>query len=249
MKRTIDRVLRIFFTFSYVILFIVHTLLVCMFVIMISPFDRKGNMACYASKFWSLFNVFLSGTRIVIHGKDKIEKGRTYIIMSNHQSLFDVLALIGKLPLQIRWIIKSEIRKIPVFGYTLERVGHIYIDRKRREDAYLSLDTAVRKIKEGTSVVIFPEGTRSSNGRLLKFRYGGAIMAIKSGVPILPITVNGGRFVLPRDTLSLRPGRIKIIVGDTIDPGRFDKNSKSELMAHVKSAIDKNLDLEYGANQ
>ncbi len=249
MKRTIDRILRIFFTFCYVIFFIVDTLLVCMFVIMISPFDRKGNMVHCTSKFWSLLNVFLSGTRIVIHGKDKIEKGRTYIVMSNHQSLFDVLALIGKLPLQIRWIIKSELRKVPVFGYAAERAGHIYVDRKRREDAYLSLDTAVRKIKEGTSVVIFPEGTRSRDGRLLKFRYGGAIMAIKSGVPILPVTVNGGRFVLPRDTLSLKPGRIKIIVGDTIDPGRFDKNSKSELMAHVKSAIEKNLDLEYGANQ
>ncbi len=230
----------------YLISLILNTLLACTVIIMISLFDPNGNLAHYVGRLWSLFNVFISGTHMEIHGKNKIEKGRAYIVMSNHQSLFDVWALIGMLPLQIRWIVKSEIRKVPVFGYTLDRMGHVYIDRQRRQDAYLSLKTAAWKIKKGTSLVIFPEGTRSEDGRLLKFRYGGAIIALKSGVPILPVTINGGRFVLPKHTLSLRPGRIQIIIGDTIDPRRFAKNSKNELMATVKAAIAKNIDLEYG---
>jgi 1-acyl-sn-glycerol-3-phosphate acyltransferase len=201
----------------------------------------------YIGKFWSLLNLYLSGTRLKIKGKEKIEKGRTYIVMSNHQSLVDVWALIGKLPLQLRWTIKSEVKKMPVFGYALERMGHIYVGRKKRKDVALTLEVPVQKIRDGASVVIFPEGTRSRDGRLQKFHKGGAIIATQSGAPILPITINGSRFVLPKGTLALMPGKIEVIVGDSIDPGVFDEDRKNELMAVVKSAIEQNLDLEYGA--
>jgi 1-acyl-sn-glycerol-3-phosphate acyltransferase len=214
---------------------------------MVSPFDRKRNLVHYIGRFWALLNVYLSGTRLVIRGREKIEKGCSYIVMANHQSLFDVWALIGMLPLQLRWIIKSDIKKMPIFGYALERMGHIYVDRRRRKDTALSLEEALQKMGERASVVIFPEGTRSKDGHLQKFHKGGAIIAIRSGVPILPVTVNGGRFVLPKDTLALMPGKIEVVVGDVIDPGMFDENSKDELMRAVKSAIGKNLDLEYGA--
>jgi len=96
-------------------------------------------------------------------------------------------------------------------------------------------------------VVFFPEGTRSKDGHLLKFHKGGATIAIRSGVPILPVTINGSRFVLPKGTLGLMPGKIQVIVGDSIDPGMFGENRKDKLVAVVKSAIEQNLDLEYGA--
>lgn len=230
----------------YLILLILNTILVCLTIIMISPFDKKGNIVHYIGKIWSLLNVFLSGTRLTITGKENIDTKSTYIVMSNHQSLFDVWALIGKIPLQIRWIVKAEIRKIPIFGYTLERMGHVYVDRKNRTTAYTSLETASGKIKTGTSVIIFPEGTRSKNGHLLKFRMGGIIMALKSGVPILPVTVNGSRFVLPKNTLALMPGKIEVVVGDVIDTSIYDENHKYELMENIRSAINENLDLEYG---
>jgi 1-acyl-sn-glycerol-3-phosphate acyltransferase len=225
---------------------ILNTIAVCLTIIIISPFDKKGNTVHYIGKFWSLLNIFLSGTRLTIRGKEKINTNLTHIVMSNHQSLFDVWALIGKIPLQIRWIVKAEIRKIPIFGYTLERMGHIYVDRKKRAAAYISLETAAGKIKNGTSVIIFPEGTRSNDGHLLKFRMGGIIMALKSGVPILPVTVNGSRFVLPKNTLALMPGKIEVVVGDMIDASTYDENNKNELMEKIRSAIHENLDLEYG---
>ncbi len=231
----------------YLISLILDTLILALLIIAISPFDRKGNLVHYIGKFWSLLNLYLSGTRLKIKGKEKIEKGRTYIIMSNHQSLVDVWALIGKLPLQLRWTIKSEVKKMPVFGYALERMGHIYVGRKKRKDVALTLEVPVQKIRDGASVVIFPEGTRGRDGRLQKFHKGGAIIAIQSGAAILPITINGSRFVLPKDTLALMPGKIEVIVGDSIDPGMFDEDRKDDLMAVVKSAIEQNLDLEYGA--
>jgi len=230
----------------FIIFLILNTIVACLIAIIFSQFEPKGNLAHYVGKFWSLLNIFLSGTRLTLKGKEKINKNLTYIVMSNHQSLFDVWALFGKIPLQFRWIVKSEIRKMPIFGYALERAGHVYIDRKNRESASVSLETAAGKIKKGTSVIIFPEGTRSVDGHLLKFRIGGAIMALKSGVPILPVTVNGSRFVLPKNTIALMPGKIEIVVGDVIDPGGYDENNPDELMEKVKAAIEKNLDLEYG---
>jgi 1-acyl-sn-glycerol-3-phosphate acyltransferase len=230
----------------YLISVILNTLVLALIIIIISPLDRTGNIVHYIGRFWSFLNLYLSGTRVYIKGKKKIEKGQTYIVMSNHQSLFDVWALIAKIPLQLRWIIKSDIKKMPVFGYALERMGHIYIDKSKRKDTALGLEVAARKIKGGTSLVIFPEGTRSKDGRLKKFHGGGALIAIRSGVPILPVTVNGGRFALPKGTLGLMPGKIKIVVGDLIDPVTFAKNGKDELTAAVKTAIEKNLDLEYG---
>jgi 1-acyl-sn-glycerol-3-phosphate acyltransferase len=219
----------------YLISVILNTLVLALIIIIISPLDRKGNIVHYIGRFWSFLNVYLSGT-----------KGQTYIVMSNHQSLFDVWALIAKIPLQLRWIIKSDIKKMPVFGYALERMGHIYIDKSKRKDTAFGLEAAARKITGGTSVVIFPEGTRSKDGRLQKFHRGGALIGIRSGMPILPITVNGSRFVLPKGTLALMPGKIEIVVSDLIDPGAFDENGKNELTAVVKSAIEKNIDLEYG---
>jgi 1-acyl-sn-glycerol-3-phosphate acyltransferase len=194
-----------------------------------------------------LLNVYIFGTRLAVRGKEKIEKGRTYIVMSNHQSLVDPWVLIGKLPLQLRWTIKTELKKMPIFGYALERMGHIYVGSRKRKDTALTLKGAVQKIREGSSLAIFPEGTRSNDGHLQKFHKGGAIIAIRSGVPILPVTINGSRFMLPKGTLALMPGKIEVIVGDSIDPGMFDENRKDELMSVVKSAIQQNLDLEYGA--
>jgi len=231
----------------YLLFLILNTLILALVIIAISPFDRKGNLVHYIGKFWSLLNIYISGTRLAIKGKEKIEKGRTYIVMCNHQGLMDPWVLIGKLPLQLRWTIKPEVKKMPVFGYALERMGHIYVGSRKRKDTGLTLEVAVQKIRQGASVVFFPEGTRSKDGSLQKFHKGGAIIAIRSGVSILPVTINGSRFVLPKGTLALMPGKIQVIVGDSIDPGMFDENRKDELMAVVKSAIQENLDLEYGA--
>lgn len=231
----------------YLMSLILNTLVLALIIIAISPLDRKGNVVHYIGKFWSLLNVFLAGARVTVKGGEKIEKGRSYVVMSNHQSLFDIWALIGKLPLQLRWVIRSGIKKMPVFGYALERMGHVYIDRGNRENTTQRLREAAQKIRKGVSVVIFPEGTRSRNGRLQRFHKGGSVIALGTGAPILPVTVNGGRFVLPKGTLALMPGKIEVVVGDVIDPGSFGEDRKDELMATVRKAIKKNLDLEYGS--
>ena len=230
----------------YLILLLVNTALLATIVVLISLFDRSGNVVHLVGRFWSMLNLVLSGTRVKLSCREKIDSRQTYIVMANHQSLFDVWALIGKLPLQIRWVVKQELRKVPLFGYALERMGHLYIDRKNPKGAYQSLAESATRLRQGTSVVIFPEGTRSPDGHLLQFRTGGAVMALTSGAPILPVTVNGGRFALPKGTLALMPGKMEIIIGDPIDPSLFDGDQARELMDVAQAAIAQNLDLTFG---
>ncbi len=234
--------IRPFYLFSLII----NTLVLSILTILVSFFDKNGNIVHYIGRFWAFLNLLLSGTRLTIKGKENIDQNCSYILMSNHQSLLDVWALIAMVPIQMRWIIKSDIKKMPVFGYALERMGHIYIDRVKGKETYNKLAMAVSKIRGGTSVVIFPEGTRSEDGQLLKFHNGGAVLAIKSKVPVLPVTINGSRFVLPKNTLGLMPGKIEIIIGEAIDPSPFSEEQREELMLKVKSAIQINLNLEYG---
>ena len=231
----------------YLLSLILNTLILALIIIIISPFDRKGNVIHYIGKFWSLLNIYSSGTRLAIKRKENIEKGRNYIVMSNHQSLLDPWVLIGKLPLQLRWTIKPSVKKMPIFGYALERMGHIYVGRRKSRHELPTLEAAIKRIKQGASVVFFPEGSRSKDGHLRKFHTGGAVAAIRSGVSILPITVNGSRFVLPKGTLALMPGKIRVIVGEPIDPGDFDDHKIDELTSVAKLAIQQNLDLEYGS--
>jgi 1-acyl-sn-glycerol-3-phosphate acyltransferase len=181
---------------------------------------------------------------VKVRGKEHVNPEKAYIVVSNHQSIFDVCALIGYLPLQLRWVVKAEIRKMPVFGYALQCMGHIYVDRVRGDSIRRSIEKAAQKIKEKTSVVFFPEGTRSEDGKLLKFRKGGFMLAQKSGCPILPITINGSRFVLPKNTLDLMPGKIEIRIHRPI--ASTGAPALDDTLRAVEQVIREGLDLDYG---
>jgi 1-acyl-sn-glycerol-3-phosphate acyltransferase len=228
----------------YLLALIINTFLLGSLIILISPLDRRGNGVHYVGKFWAWLNIFLSGTRVKVRGREHLAPLQNYIVMSNHQSLFDVWALIAYLPLQLRWIIKKDIRRVPVFGYALERMGHIYVDRNRGDNVRRSIEKAAQKVREKTSVVFFPEGTRSEDGRLLKFRKGGFILAQKTGYPILPISINGSRFVLPKNTLGLMPGRIELVLSAPIK--KPEGIVTGDLMKQVETSIEKGLDLQFG---
>ncbi|MCU0580190.1 MAG: 1-acyl-sn-glycerol-3-phosphate acyltransferase [Desulfobacterota bacterium] len=228
----------------YLISVIVNTFLLGSLIILLSPLDRSGRFLHYIGKFWSHINIYLAFCRVSVLGMENIDRRRTYVVLSNHQSLFDVWVLIAYLPLQLRWVIKNEIRKMPVFGYALERMGHIYVDRDRGSSVVQGIERAVRKVKEGTSVVFFPEGTRSEDGRLGKFRRGGFVLAQKTGYPILPITINGSRFVLPKNTLDLMPGKIEIHIKPSIEDS--SNMPLTLLVKTVQEVIQEKLDLSFG---
>jgi 1-acyl-sn-glycerol-3-phosphate acyltransferase len=209
--------------------------------IFVSVFDPRGNAVHYIGKLWSRMNLFFTGVRVRMHGLENIECGRPYIVMANHQSHFDVWALIAWLPLQLRWVMKKELRKVPVFGYGCERMGHIYVDRGKSESAKRSLEVAGKKIRAGSSVVFFPEGTRGADGKLLPFKKGGFVVALAAGVPILPITINGSRAILPRGTTKFRPGVIDVTIHPAVSVEGFTYETRQDLLEKVRAVIQSGL--------
>lgn len=227
-------ILLLFFALNTAILGVVVFILCCI--------DPKGNIAHYVGKFWARMNLLVSGVLVSIEGKEHIEKHKSYILMSNHESHYDVLALIACMPLQLRWVMKLELREVPIFGFCCERMGHIYVDRGHSKNAHESLRAAGEKIRNGASVVFFPEGTRSPDGKLLPFKKGGFVIALEAKVPILPVTVVGGRKVVPKGSHRILPGTMKVIIHEPITVEGYSYDTKEALMERVKEVIEKDLE-------
>lgn len=155
--------------------------------------------------------------------------------MPNHQSHFDVFAILGYLNIQFRWTVKKELFDIPLLGLAMKRAGYILVDRLNHAKAMESMDLAAERIRAGTSIVIFPEGTRSADGVLqYPFKKGGFHLAFKAGVPIIPVTVNGSGKILPKNGIKVNPGNIHLVVGKAIYP---DEHTVSSLMEEVYKSL------------
>ncbi|MBN2397013.1 MAG: 1-acyl-sn-glycerol-3-phosphate acyltransferase [Deltaproteobacteria bacterium] len=225
---------------AFIILFILDTFLCAIAAIVTTTF-LPHNFGHAIARFWSRLNLALSGVSVSMTGEDKIQPNQPYIVMANHQSHYDVFALMWLIPLQIRWIIKMELRKVPFFGFACEKVGYIFIDRGDNAKARESLKTAGERIRGGASVIFFPEGTRSVDGTLRTFKKGGFVIALEAQVPILPVTVLGGKEILPKGTLRILPGHMKVIVHDPIPVAGYTYETKEQLMERVRRAIGHDL--------
>ncbi len=161
--------------------------------------------------------------------------------MANHQGAYDIFALLAYLPIEFKWLAKEELFRIPILGWAMRAAGYISIDRKGKKKALESVERAVAKIQEGTSVLVFPEGTRSPDGKIHPFKRGGFTLAIRAGVPIVPISIRGSRDVLPRGSLRVKPGKIEIIVGECIRTDDRSLADREDLMKVLKGAIESNF--------
>lgn len=172
-----------------------------------------------------------------VKNKKYITPGQSYVVVSNHQSLFDILVIAGWLSMDLRWVAKASLKRAPMFGIASIKMDHIFIDRSNRTAALETLNSAKRKIVNGTSVMFFPEGTRSRDGRMKDFKAGAFKMALDLNIPILPITLNGTRNILPSGTLDLFPGRATIVVHPPVDTTRYSKETLPDLRDQTRSVI------------
>ncbi len=193
------------------------------------------------SRVWARIILTATGVRVTIQGKEKIKKGQTYIIISNHQSHFDGPVIAQTLGIQFRWVAKKELLNIPIFGHCLYACGNIFIDRSNRESALRSIETGIQELPEGVGVMFFAEGTRSANGRLGRFKKGGFTAALQTGLPILPITVNGSAKALPKESVVFSSSKIDVIVGDPIETTEYTHEQIDALMEKTRDAIGSNL--------
>ena len=207
--------------------------------------SSTGNLAFDLSKIWARIMLAVTNVRCVIRGREKIVPDTSYVIVSNHQSEFDILAIVTSLGIQYRWVIKKELRSVPLFGYALYASRNVFIDRGDHEQAMKSIRQSMERLPTGVSVLFFAEGTRSEDGTIRPFKKGAFLVAVDRGLPILPVTVNGSRKVLPKKSLVFTPGTIEVVVGDPIDTRGYTRDNLQELVELTRGVIVSNFDPEY----
>ena len=198
------------------------------------------RIAFYCGTVWAWCLVWISFVRVRVEGRERMARGQSYVILTNHQGDYDILALYGFLGREFRWVMKQELRKVPFLGWGCAAIGHIFVDRSNSQRAIASLEEAKPRLQGGISVVFFPEGTRSPDGRLLPFKKGGFVMARQLGLPILPVTLSGSLRVLPRSCLFPRPGTIRVRIHPPVDPASWPDDAA--LVAAVRETIASGLD-------
>lgn len=208
---------------------------------------RNSNWAHLIGRLWGNVNLWAAGVRVRIRGLENLKPHQPYVFLSNHQGWFDIFTLLGKLPFQFRWLAKEELFKVFVLGPAMRAAGYIPIDRSDRRKALESLHHAALKVQEGTSVVIFPEGTRSPDGRLQEFKKGGFILAIKSQQPIAAIAISGSHHVFPkRGTWVIQPGTIDVSIAEPISTRDLKAKDNDMLVHTVRETIRRHLSPEEG---
>lgn len=208
-------------------------------------FSKTGNLPFTVSKAWCYTILFVTRVKTSIRGRENITPGQSYIIISNHQSHFDILALITRLKIQFRWIIKKEILKAPLFGQALLASKNIFIDRSNHEKALESIQEGLDRLPKGVSVMVFAEGTRSIDGSIGPFKKGGFHCALQKHLPILPVTVNGSRRLLPKNSLVFNSGKMEVVVGKPIETTGYTTETILDLMEKTRKAIIKNFNPYY----
>jgi 1-acyl-sn-glycerol-3-phosphate acyltransferase len=221
------------------------TLIIAPLMIIRSMFPRSAYATYRMGRMWNWAVAKCMGITFTISGAEKIVPGESYIITPNHQSFADIMALFVNLPIPFRWVIKKELLKIPLFGRALGATGAICLDRSDREQSVKSLQEGTNKLSGGWSVLIYPEGTRTPDGLLHAFKKGAFMMAVQTGIPILPVTCNGAFKIMPRNSLLFRPGRVTLAIGDPILTKELTENSVLDLMERTWQAINSHLNPAY----
>jgi 1-acyl-sn-glycerol-3-phosphate acyltransferase len=201
--------------------------------------DKTASLVGVA---WAKFNGFITPMFVDIIGINKINKNQSYVIVANHQSAYDIYVIYGSMPFDFKWVMKAELRKAPFIGYFCNKIGHIFIDRSNPESAKASINSGVKMLRKGSSIMFFPEGTWSKTGKLLDFKKGAFKIAIDAGLPVLPVTIVNTRNILPSDSLSLFPGSAKLVFHDPINIEDYNDDNINELINRAKNSIQKGLD-------
>ncbi|MBP1596214.1 MAG: (acyl)-sn-glycerol-3-phosphate acyltransferase [Acidobacteria bacterium] len=207
-----------------------------------SLFSNSGRLQHFCMRRWSRDNLWLSRARVEIEGLQNIDCSRPQLLIANHSGLHDILSLAAHLPIQFRWVAKKSLFRVPFMGWHMRRSGYIPIDRENPRDAARSIVSAAGIIRSGVNAIAFPEGTRSRNGDLGKFHSGAFALALRTGVPLVPVTLEGSWRVITPKTLRVNPGVIiRIKIDRPVDVTSYQRSEKLRLMGDVFVTMSANL--------
>jgi len=216
---------------------IAYTIVLGIPTIFVSMLSRTGRAPFKIGRLWGWLIMKTNRVKIQVVGLEKIVRQKSYVFISNHASNLDPPAIIVGLKQPLRFVAKKSLAKIPIFGWAAKLAHMIFIDRTDSAKAVDVINQAVRDLKDGISAFFFAEGTRSIDGMLKSFKKGGVVLALKAKLPIIPITIIGSHALLPKKALRIRPGRIKIIIGDPIDTSPYTEADKDLLVNKVRDVI------------
>jgi len=221
--------LRLGFFYFFSALFIPLILLVAL--------ATPGGSGYYPwARFWARAALKIFGIRVTAEGMERLIPGQDYVLLANHRSHFDSLAVVDALDMrETRWVAKRELTKVPLFGYGLKVTGQILVDRRDNAQAVAALRANLGK--HGVSVVFFAEGGRSHGRRLAPFKKGGAAFAIDARLPIVPVAISGSERVLPKYSLIVVPGRIHVVFGDAIPTDGMGPEDRERLTALAQERV------------
>ncbi|MFA5834997.1 MAG: lysophospholipid acyltransferase family protein [Bacteroidota bacterium] len=204
------------------------------------PLDRSGKMFFWCGRTWTNLSLIFCRIAVTVKGLEKIDPYGNYILVSNHASMFDIPVMMNTFP-HIRIMFKKELSYVPIWGWALRWGYHIMVDRSKGTEAMKSLDRAANDIRSGGQVLLFAEGTRTRDGKLLPFKRGAFSLAAKSGVPLIPVTINGSFKILPKGSFDIRPSHIEVIIDTPIETKNITaREDEVRLMNTVKDIITRN---------
>jgi 1-acyl-sn-glycerol-3-phosphate acyltransferase len=197
--------------------------------------SQSGDLPIwFGRKVWGPLGLFLSGAKLDVRRMPALPPGPV-VIVSNHESVLDIWVLFCVVERSFRFIAKQELFELPIFGRYMRLGGHIPVDRGNHQRAVASLAKAGDTVRAGTSIVVFPEGTRSRTGRIQAFKKGPFVVAKQAGVPVIPIAISGSGAVTPSHHIAVFPGPIRVVAGDPVDPAQFP--DKESLLVEVRRRI------------
>lgn len=229
--------LKVFATFTGNLFLVIGSLILSTIATLVSWIPPRGNWTFGVARIWSRCLLTASAVRVSASYDPALEPGRSYVFLANHQSLFDIPVLLTTCPGQVRMMAKRSLFLIPFFGWGLAAGGFIPIDRGDRSTARRSFASAIARLREGTSILLFPEGTRSTTDALLPFERGGLLLAIKTGLPIVPVGVRGTRQIQHKGNWAIRPGKVEVRYGAPISCADYGIRRKAELNAEVRRQV------------
>jgi 1-acyl-sn-glycerol-3-phosphate acyltransferase len=200
-----------------------------------SLFDRRGNTAHRCARTWSWLILVTTGVRVRVRGLDRVPRDGAYVFVSNHQSIYDIPILFSTLPFQLRIIAKASLGRFPVLGWHLRYTGHLLVDRARTGATTLSQVGDL--MSRGHSLIVCPEGTRSVDGRVGRFKRGLFVMAVEAGLPIVPVAVSGSRHVMLKGRLMTCPGDVDVAVHDPIPTRDLTRDDARALASRVRETV------------
>jgi 1-acyl-sn-glycerol-3-phosphate acyltransferase len=198
-------------------------------------FDRSGDFGHRCARAWSRLILRTTGVKVHVSGLEQLDPARSYVFAANHQSIYDIPILFASLPFQLRIIAKESLGKIPFMGWHLLRTGHVLVDRSKPGAGIVK--KMARLVAAGHSLIVFPEGTRSTDGTVARFKGGSFLIALEAGLPVVPISIQGSRHVMYRGRLMVCPGTVTVAVHEPIETSGVPRDAVREFSARVHDVV------------